>query len=51
MLGAAREYAAMANRFANGFDHPPDFADWFMGEAATASCLFPSNRCVGTIAT
>lgn len=30
----------MSKRFANGFDHPPDFAERFMGEQATASCLF-----------
>jgi hypothetical protein len=30
LLGAAGQIPAVAHRFANGFDHPPDFYDWFM---------------------
>jgi hypothetical protein len=30
LLGAARQYPAIASRFVNGFDNPPDFAGWFM---------------------
>lgn len=46
VLGAAQENAAIAKRFANGFDHPPDFADWFMSEEAAAAYLvsFESER-------
>ena len=36
LLGAAQKYPAIASRFANGFDNPPDFTGWFMdpGQAA-----------------
>ena len=30
VLGAAGQYPAVAHRFANGFDNPPEFYDWFM---------------------
>jgi hypothetical protein len=30
MLGAAGQFPAVAHRFANGFDNPPDYYDWFM---------------------
>src|SRR5439155_7570819 len=30
LLGAAQQYPAIASRFVNGFDNPPDFAGWFM---------------------
>ena len=30
MLGAAGQFPAIAHRFANGFDNPPEFYDWFM---------------------
>ncbi len=30
VLGAAGQLPAVAHRFANGFDNPPDFYDWFM---------------------
>ena len=30
LLGAAGEFPAIASRFANGFDDPRDFFDWFM---------------------
>jgi len=36
LLGAAQQYPAIASRFVNGFDNPPDFAEWFLdpGKAA-----------------
>ncbi|MFD1212768.1 styrene monooxygenase/indole monooxygenase family protein [Arthrobacter sp. GCM10027362] len=30
LLGAAAAHPEIARRFANGFDYPPDFQDWFM---------------------
>ena len=30
MLGAAGQFPPIAHRFANGFDNPPEFYDWFM---------------------
>jgi len=30
LLGAAGQFPAVAHRFANGFDNPPEFYDWFM---------------------
>ena len=30
VLGAAGQLPAVAHRFANGFDNPPEFYDWFM---------------------
>jgi len=30
VLGAAGQYPAVAHRFANGFDNPPEYYDWFM---------------------
>ncbi len=30
VLGAAGQFPAVAYRFANGFDNPPDYYDWFM---------------------
>ncbi len=30
VLGAAGQFPAVARRFANGFDNPPEFYDWFM---------------------
>ena len=30
VLGAAGQFPAVAHRFANGFDNPPDFYEWFM---------------------
>ncbi|MGR0160582.1 styrene monooxygenase/indole monooxygenase family protein [Paenarthrobacter nitroguajacolicus] len=30
LLGAANNEPAIAHRFANGFNHPPEFQDWFM---------------------
>ncbi|HEY7207314.1 MAG TPA: styrene monooxygenase/indole monooxygenase family protein [Gaiellaceae bacterium] len=30
LLGAGNESQAIAHRFVNGFDHPPDFYEWFM---------------------
>ncbi|GHF39001.1 hypothetical protein FHX82_006621 [Amycolatopsis bartoniae] len=29
ILGAAQEHEQVANRFANGYNNPPDMADWF----------------------
>jgi hypothetical protein len=48
LLGAAQQHPAIASRFVNGFDNPPDFAGWFMdpGKAAhyladTSTSKFP----------
>ncbi len=30
VLGAAGQFPAVAHRFANGFDNPPEYYDWFM---------------------
>ncbi|MFE4197003.1 styrene monooxygenase/indole monooxygenase family protein [Paenarthrobacter sp. NPDC056912] len=30
LLGAANQEPDIAHRFANGFNHPPEFQDWFM---------------------
>ena len=30
VLGAAGQLPAVAHRFANGFDNPPDYYEWFM---------------------
>jgi hypothetical protein len=46
IFGAAQDTPAVRDRFANAFDHPPDYFEWFMdpvladkylGEAATAA--------------
>lgn len=39
LLGAAAEHQAIADRFANGFDNPPDFFDWFMDPAKASAYL------------
>lgn len=39
MLGAAGQFPAVAQRFANGFDNPPDFYDWFMDPAKADAYL------------
>jgi 2-polyprenyl-6-methoxyphenol hydroxylase-like FAD-dependent oxidoreductase len=39
LLGAARQYPAIASRFVNGFDNPPDFAGWFMDPGKAARYL------------
>jgi hypothetical protein len=30
LLGARQEHPAVARRFANGYNNPPDFMDWFL---------------------
>ena len=39
MLGAAGQFPAIAHRFANGFDNPPEFYDWFMDPAKADAYL------------
>jgi hypothetical protein len=39
VLGAAGQMPAVAHRFANGFDHPPDFYEWFMDPALADAYL------------
>ena len=39
LLGTAQGNPEIANRFANGFDYPPDFAAWFMSEEAANDYL------------
>lgn len=39
LLGAAQANAQIAQRFANGFDYPPDFHQWFMSPDAAAGYL------------
>lgn len=39
LLGAAQENTEIAKRFANGFDYPPDFAQWFMSADAAQNYL------------
>jgi hypothetical protein len=39
LLGAAASHQAIADRFANGFDNPPDFFDWFMDPAKAQAYL------------
>ncbi|RDI75422.1 hypothetical protein Gocc_1220 [Gaiella occulta] len=39
VLGAAGQFPAVAHRFANGFDNPPDFYDWFMDPAKADAYL------------
>jgi hypothetical protein len=39
VLGAAGQFPAVAHRFANGFDNPPDYYDWFMDPAKADAYL------------
>ncbi|WP_046467975.1 styrene monooxygenase/indole monooxygenase family protein [Allosalinactinospora lopnorensis] len=39
VLGAAGEHAPVADRFANGFDDPTDFATWFLDPEGAAGYL------------
>ncbi|TQS94227.1 FAD-binding oxidoreductase [Arthrobacter sp. TS-15] len=39
LLGAANSEPDIAHRFANGFNHPPEFQDWFMYPDKAASYL------------
>jgi hypothetical protein len=39
LLGAASAHQAIADRFANGFDYPPDFFEWFMDPAKAEAYL------------
>jgi hypothetical protein len=39
LLGAAGQFPAVAHRFANGFDNPPDYYDWFMDPAKADAYL------------
>ncbi|GAA4360759.1 styrene monooxygenase/indole monooxygenase family protein [Paeniglutamicibacter cryotolerans] len=43
VLGAAQENPQIAQRFANGFDYPPDFAQWFMTPDAAQDYLGSFN--------
>jgi 2-polyprenyl-6-methoxyphenol hydroxylase-like FAD-dependent oxidoreductase len=39
LLGAAGQSAEIANRFANGFNNPPDFQEWFLYPDKAAAYL------------
>ncbi len=39
VLGAAGRFPAVAHRFANGFDNPPEYYDWFMDPAKADAYL------------
>jgi hypothetical protein len=39
ILGTAQAKDAVARRFVNGFDNPPDYAEWFMDPAKAAAYL------------
>jgi 2-polyprenyl-6-methoxyphenol hydroxylase-like FAD-dependent oxidoreductase len=39
LLGAANQEPHIAHRFANGFNHPPEFQDWFMSPDKAADYL------------
>jgi hypothetical protein len=39
LLGAGNESPELAHRFANGFDDPRDFFDWFMDPASAERYL------------
>lgn len=39
LLGTAQENTEIAKRFANGFDYPPDFSQWFMNAEAAQNYL------------
>jgi hypothetical protein len=39
ILGTAQAKDAVARRFVNGFDNPPDYFEWFMDPAKTAAYL------------
>ena len=39
LLGAAGQFPAIASRFANGFDDPRDFFEWFMDPALADAYL------------
>ena len=39
VLGAAGQLPPVASRFANGFDNPPDFYEWFMDPALADAYL------------
>ena len=39
VLGAAGQFPAVAHRFVNGFDNPPEFYDWFMDPARADAYL------------
>ncbi|WP_186760456.1 styrene monooxygenase/indole monooxygenase family protein [Arthrobacter alpinus] len=39
VLGAAQENTQIAKRFANGFNYPPDFTQWFMSPEAAIGYL------------
>ena len=39
VLGAAGQFPAVAHRFANGFDNPPDFYEWFMDPDSAGAYL------------
>jgi len=39
LLGAGGQFPAVAHRFANGFDNPPEFYEWFMDPAKADAYL------------
>lgn len=48
LLGAAASHQAIADRFANGFDNPPDFFEWFMDPAKAEAYLAEVTGPAGT---
>ena len=39
VLGAAGQFPAVAHRFANGFDNPPEYYEWFMDPDSAGAYL------------
>jgi hypothetical protein len=39
VLGAAGQYQAVADRFANGFSQPDSYAEWLLDPSLTAAYL------------
>ena len=39
VLGAAGQFPAVAHRFANGFDNPPEYFEWFMDPDSAGAYL------------
>jgi hypothetical protein len=48
LLGAAGQSAEIAHRFANGFNNPPDFQEWFMYPDRAAAYLASVNSVPAT---
>jgi hypothetical protein len=44
LLVGANDHPQIASRFANGFDNPPDYFDWFMDPEGAAAFLAEANQ-------